>query len=387
MAVNRSVAIAGSIAQRPHNAGHAWMFLQYLLGFRQLGFDVTFIDKLTGGMLPGEREVSRRAARATRARWLSRVLRQYGFDGSYSLLLDGNEEPAGLRRSEVMARVRRAEFLLNFMGFLDDEEIMGAAPRRVFLDIDPGFGQMWNELHLADVFSGHDDFVTIAENIRFPACAVPDCGIQWLPTRQPVLLEEWPCTQEGGRNFTSIVTWRGPYAPVEYEGQVYGVRVHEFRKFAALPERTGERFEIALDIDEADRADHSLLRRNGWRVVDPARVADDLNSYRHFIQRSAAEFMVAKQMYVMTGGGWFSDRSACYLASGKPVLAQDTGFTKHYPVGDGLLSFRDLEEASEGVHRIRADWKHHSKAARDIAAEYFDSRVVLGHLLDELGVG
>ena len=378
--------MAGSIAQRPHRGGHAWAFLQYLLGFQQLGFEVTFIDKLTSDMLPGEDEGTRQTARAVRVRWLDRIFAQVGLEGAYSLLLDDGDETVGLRRGEVIDRVGRADFLLNVMGFLDDEEILRAAQRRVFLDIDPGFAQMWNELEQADVFSGHDDFVTIAENIGRPECELPDCGIQWFATRQPVLLDQWPQITDGGPNFTSVITWRGPFEPVEYGGRRYGLRAHEFRKFVGLPELTGASFQIALDIADADSADRSLLRRNGWRIVDPARVAHDLNSYREFIQGSAAEFMVAKQMYMTTYSGWFSDRSVCYLASGKPVLAQDTGFTKNYPVGDGLLSFRDLEEASEGVRMIRANRKRHARAAREIAAEYFDSRGVLTQLLDNLGM-
>jgi hypothetical protein len=304
----------------------------------------------------------------------------------YSLLLGGGEQSVGLSRHEARERVAQAELLLNVMGFITDDEIMGSARRRVFLDIDPGFGQMWHELGLADVFRGHDAFVTIAENISEADCSIPTCGLDWITTRPPVTLDSWP-SLNGGSAFTTVATWRGPFEPIEFAGRRYGVRAHEFRRFAELPGLIPEPFEIALEIDAADRKDVQLLVERGWKLVDPIAAAGDPERYRSFIQRSKAEVMIAKNMYVETRSGWFSDRSACYLASGKPVLAQDTGFARNYPVGEGLLSFRDLEEAADGAREISRNWGKHSKAAREIAEEHFDARKVLRRLLDDLGVG
>jgi hypothetical protein len=292
----------------------------------------------------------------------------------------------GMSRDQLTEQVECSALLINVMGFLDDEEIFGCASRRAILDIDPGFGQMWRELGLADIFSGHDDYVTIGEGIGSPESTVPTCGLNWMTTRQPVVLDQWPIQPPGGDGFTSVGSWRGPFAPVEYEGTTYGLRVHEFRKFLDLPERTGERFTVAMDIDEADHEDLARLRRSGWRLCDPRSVADSPAAYRTFIQRSGAEFMVAKNMYVRTRSGWFSDRSICYLASGKPVLAQDTGLTSIYPTGEGLLTYSTEDEAVAGVEEICGNYNRHSKAARAIAEEYFDSDKVLTALLGKLGV-
>jgi hypothetical protein len=167
--------------------------------------------------------------------------------------------------------------------------------------------------------------------------------------------------------FTSIGAWRGPFAPVEYDGTTFGLRVHEFRKFAELPLITNTEFELALDIHESEWADLALLRRTGWHLIPPQTVAADPIGYRAYVGKSRAEFMVAKSMYVETRGGWFSDRSACYLASGRPVLAQDTGIGSLYPTGDGLLTFSNLDEAARGVEAISNDYPRHARAARALA--------------------
>jgi hypothetical protein len=256
----------------------------------------------------------------------------------------------------------------------------------VFLDIDPGFGQMWRELRQADIFAGHDDFVTIGLNIGSTDCMVPTCGLKWINTVQPIVLEHWPVMPVASEGpVTTIASWRGPFGPIEYHGKTYGLRVHEFRKFLELPRLTGVPFEVALDIHPADSADIEKLKINGWRQADPRVVAKDPASYQHYIAQSRAEFMVAKNLYVQTRGGWFSDRSTCYLASGRPVLAQDTGI-RSIPTGDGLLTFSNLEEAVSGVESIQQNYAHHCRAARTIAENHFDSDKVLGRLLEELSV-
>jgi hypothetical protein len=273
------------------------------------------------------------------------------------------------------------------MGFLQDEEVLGAASRRVFLDIDPGFGQMWRELKLADIFSGHDDYVTVGTNVGHDGSLVPTCGINWITTVPPVVLEYWPaCPAKMSGKFTSVISWRGPFGPIEFRGRTYGLRVHEFRKFVELPSRTTSSFELALDIHSDETRDLMLLEQNGWNLVDPASVARSPQDYQSYIQNSKAEFGVAKNMYVDTRGGWISDRTVCYLASGKPALVQDTGIRDIYPTGEGLLVFSDMEEALDGVERICSDYDRHAKAARDIAEEYFDSDKVLRQLLTKLGV-
>jgi hypothetical protein len=274
------------------------------------------------------------------------------------------------------------------MGYFTEPDIFGWAQKRVFLDIDPGFGQMWRELGQADVFTGHDAFVTIGENIGRAGCGIPTCGLEWISTPPPVVLERWPAQPPNGDGaFTTIATWRGAFDSVEYQGHKYGLRAHEFRRFASLPQASDRCFEVALDIDPADRADRALLDGHGWAFVDPRRVAGNPCAYQSYIQHSSAEFMVAKGMYVETRSGWLSDRSVCYLASARPVLAQDTGLEPSYPIGDGLVSFSNFEEAIAGVTAISSDYQRHAAAARALAEERFDSDKVLSRLLVRLGVG
>jgi hypothetical protein len=378
------IPIAGSIAQRAGHGGHAWVFLQYLLGLRQLGYEPLFLDRLTPSMCqdPFGRPSPSRSSRAIS--WFVEVMRSAGLEDSYSLILGQHGETVGLPRSTVLKRVAEAPFLLNFMGFMTDEDVLAAAQRRIFVDIDPGFGQMWRELELHDLFAGHDSFVTIAENIGQPGCTVPTCGLDWITTRQPVVLDSWPPIR-GASVFTSVGSWRGPYDAIEYNGHRYGLRVHEFRRFASLPTLADADFELALEIDDADRADSDLLRRGRWRLVDPRRVASHPRLYQAYIQRSGAELLVSKGMYVDTWSGWFSDRSICYLASGKPVLAQDTGFTRNYPTGRGLLSFANVAEAAAGAEEICGNYQTHSVAARELARDHFDARHVLRGLFSKLG--
>ena len=370
------IAIAGAIAQKPGSAGHAWQFLQYLLGFRRLGYEVLLLDRLDG-------DAAREAAGVA---WLSGVLGDVGLGDAWSLDLGGGRH-AGVARRAVLEFVADADILLNVMGYETDEALLAAARRRVFLDTDPGFGQMWRALGLADVFAGHDVHVTIGEHIGSPGCTVPDGGLNWITTPQPVVLDQWPvCAPGDGTRFTSIASWRGAYGPIDYDGHRYGLRVHQFRRFAALPRRAGGgTFELALDIHAADAADNTLLTDGGWSIVPPATVASTPDGYRDYIQASDAEIMVAKGIYVDSASGWLSERSLCYLASGRPVLAQETGFSDLYPTGEGLLAFSTMEEAIAGVEAIRADPAGHAAAAREIAEEHFDSDRVLGRLLDRVG--
>lgn len=381
-----SVILSGSIAQRPGYGGHTWALLQWLLGFRALGWDVFFLDRLEEGMCGDARDLSAMLASPQVSHFVE-TMRRFGLTDDASLEVRGAEgaRTIGVSRESVLDRVASADFLLDVMGFLGDEEMLGRARRRVFLDIDPGFGQMWRALGLHDPFGGHDDHVTIGLNIGLPACSIPDCGVEWITTVPPIVLDDWPVSPVPANGaFRTIGSWRGPWAPVEYEGEVFGLRVHEFRRFFDLPSRTGLRFEAALDIDGGEAADIERLDAGGWHRVDPARVAPDADSYASFLRESMAEFMVAKNMYVRSRSGWFSDRSIAFLASGRPVLAQNTGLSERLPAGRGLLFFDTLEEAVTGATSIAADPRRHGRAARDLAAAHFDARHVLATLAERI---
>jgi hypothetical protein len=387
-----TVVVAGSVAQRPGNGGHAWVFLQYLLGFQKLGRPVLFLDRLEPEMCVDSAGRQSEPEESINVEYLQRVLEGFSLADRYSVLCPEGRT-VGLTREQVLDEVAGAALVLNVNGFIDDEEILGRARLRVFLDIDPGFPHMWRALGLHDAFRGHDAYVTVGESIGRPECSIPTGGRDWITTPQPVVLDHWPVAplsgapgEPDGSAFSSVGSWRGPFGTIEYEGVTYGLRVHEFRKFADLPRLVEERLELALDIDDADETDLELLRSSGWSLVNPREAAADPWRYRKFVQGSRAEFMVAKNIYVRSQSGWFSDRSICYLASGKPVLAQETGFSRHHPVGRGLLAFRTLEEAAAGVREIAADYDGHCRAARALAEERFSSDRILPRLLSELRV-
>jgi len=371
-----SVLVAGSVAQRPGRGGHAWVFLSYLLGMRRLGHEVHFLDRLTtemAGVPAAGLEGS------PQARWLRRTMESFGLGEDYTLIVGPRS------RSAALERLRGADLLLDVNGFLDDPELLDAAAVSAFVDIDPAIQQMWQALGLAEMFGRHDLHFTVGENIGRGGCAVPTCGVEWIATRPPVVLDQWQGGPAGER-FTSVASWRGPYGSIEYEGETYGLRAHELRRLLDLPGRVGAELALALDIDPEDEADAAALREAGWGLLDPAAVAGDPGAYRDFVQGSGAELNVAKNVYVRSRCGWFSDRSASYLASGRPVLAQDTGYPDNLPTGEGLLRFDGLEEAAAGIEEIRRDWPRHRAAARRLAVEHFDSDRVLGEMLDAAAV-
>jgi hypothetical protein len=387
------ILYSGSLAQPAGNGGLTWFHLQFILGFRRLGYDVLFVDRLAPAMCRDRTGRSPCAVRdSVNLRYFLEVMSRFGVtEREYSLSLEddyGREtERLGLTRAAVRVRARKADFLLNAMGFHVDAEINASVGRRVFLDMDPGFGQMWRELRLHDPFDGHNRFVTLGRNIGRPNCTIPTCGLHWLTIAQPVVLEHWPRVPPAAADnaFTGIGAWRGPTGPVTFGGTTYGLRCHEFRQFFDLPGRCPEtRFEIALSIDQADHRDLVALSERGWTLADPAVVAGDPWRYRDFIASSRAEFMVPKQMYVATRSGLLSDRSVYYLASGRPVLARDTHLGAFYPIGHGLLTFATLDEAASGVEEIHRHYKQHCQAARDLAEEYFDSDRVLPRLIDQV---
>ena len=386
--MTETIIVAGSLAQRPGHGGHAWVFLQYLLGFRSLGYDVLFLDRLEPGMCVDASGEPARFTESENVHFLAATMDAVGLGSCWSVNYDGGREWAGVDRASVAELVERSGLLLNVMGYLDDDALRGSAPVTAFLDIDPGFGQMWRELGLHDPFVGHDHYVTVGSRLGADGCTVPTGGIDWITTLPPVALDAWPVhpPPRGPFRFTSIATWRGPFGPIEYNGRTYGLRAHEFRRFADLPSNVDATFEVALDIDPSDAADRDRLLGFGWLLTDPRHAASGPARYRRYIEGSSAELMVAKNMYVASRGGWFSDRSACYLATGRPVLVQDTGFGDVVPTGSGIVPFATFDDAVAGADDIIGNYASHAAAARAVAEEYFDARIVLTRLLRELGV-
>ena len=358
--------VSGALANKPWNGGNAWTRLSFILGLRRLGFEVVFIEQLSD------------ASQEARD-YFGLVCASYGVDGY--LLSDA------VVQEEVSTRVENAALLINIGGHLTVEALKRAARVRVFLDDDPGYTQIWHASgQLGTRLAGHNHYYTVGSCVGTPASQIPAGDVEWRALRPPVVLSEWPVST-GGNSFTTIGSWRGAYGPVEYAGKRFGQKAHEFRRFIELPKLTSQSFEIALDIHEADSADRVRLHENGWRLVDPRVAAGTPEAFRAYVQESSAEFSVAQGVHAHLNSGWFSDRTTRYLASGKPALVQETGFGRSLPVGEGLLSFRALGEATDGVARIVGEYEAHCEAARRLAETYLDSDLVLGRLLDEVGIG
>jgi hypothetical protein len=359
------------VAGDPHQGGATWAVLQYVLGLRGLGHDVVLVEPVDE--LTDETRV-----------YFDAVVRAFGLEDRAALVVGGTEETAGLGRAQLRSLAREADLLLNVSGMLDDEELIGPIARRAFLDLDPAFNQLWHEMDGIDMgFDRHDRFVTVGLCLGDNDCPVPTGGRAWVRTPQPVALEHWPADPGGGGDVTTIANFRG-YGSVEHDGELYGQKAHSLRELVSLPERTPERLVLALAIHPDERRDLDALHRHGWHLADPGQVAGTPNAYARFIRASKAELGIAKSGYVRSRCGWFSDRSACYLATGRPVVAQDTGFGRYLPTGAGLLSFRDPEGAANALAEVAGDLPAHRRAARALAEDVFDARRVLPALLERL---
>jgi hypothetical protein len=387
------VIVAGALANKVGNGGGAWERLSWVTGLRRLGADVYFVEQIApaacldaeGAVV--EFETSRNVA------WFRATTEWFGVADRSVLVLGEGGRCIGMPWEQLLDLTASADLLLNISGHLTAEPLLRRIRRKAYIDVDPGFTQIWHaDPATPFTLPAHDFYFTIGENIGSPDCAIPTSGIRWRPTRQPVVLDDWPVTPtDAPHRFTTVASWRGAFGPVTFQGQTYGLKVHEFRRILQLPRLVGgpthdrAKFEIALDIHPKDHNDRAALEANGWSLTDPRIAAGDWAAFQAYIQQSGAEFSVAQGIYVDTNSGWFSDRTVRYLASGKPALVQDTGFTRNYGAGLGLVAFRTLEEAAAGVRHVLANYEEHCRAARSVAETYFDSDKVLGRLLDDVG--
>jgi hypothetical protein len=343
-----------------------------VLGLRRLGFDVYFVEQ---GGLEG-------------AAYLEQVAARFGLRDRVSVVTADGDVVHGRSAAELRDVAGRADFLVNISGNLSAPDLLSRFRHRAYIDIDPGYTQFWHAGgQLGATLRQHDAWFTVGENIGTPACPIPTDGISWRTVRPPVVLEEWPVRAVARTDrLTTIAGWRGAFGTIETAGHRYGVKAHQWRLFFELPSLVPQQLEVALAIDPADEKDRTALVDHGWHLVDPRKVAGDPDRFRRYIQGSGGEFSVAQEIYVETNSGWFSDRTVRYLASGKPVLVQDTGFSRNLPTGEGLVTFSSLREAADGAKRIAASYDSHAVAARQLAEEYFDSDRVLGTFLEDLGV-
>jgi hypothetical protein len=377
--------VSGALANKCGNGGNAWTRMQWVLGLRRLGFDVFFVEQIDrqacvdSSGLPVEFDSSRNAA------YFKEVCGCFNLRDRAALISEEGRSVSGLSITALQEVARASEILINIGGHLTLNEIKLLPRTRVFFDDDPAHTQFWHADGVGKSrLEGHKHYFTVGLNIGAADCCVPTSGIHWRPLPPIVALDQWPeCTPRPLGKFTTVASWRGAYGPIEREGQVFGQKAHEFRKFVGLPRQSAGSFEIALDIHPADHRDLALLQENGWRIVPACDVAADPQCYQRYVQASGCEFSVAQQIYVRTQCGWFSDRTACYLASGRPALVQDTGFSRTVPVGDGLVAFGTMSQAAAGAAKIMDDYEGHCRAARALAEEWFDARKVLTSVLEQ----
>jgi hypothetical protein len=361
----------------------AWHWLQYVLGFKKLGHDVYFVEELApewcftrlGKPCSYDDSFNQHVFRE--------LMGRFGLLERACQLYNQGEATTGLSLTELKGVVQGADVLINMSGHARSDFILESSKHRVYVDQDPVYTQLWHDEYGKDLnFPQHDSFFTVGLNIGTVHTPIPDCGIQWNHLLPPVIPELWGCAAgtASGR-FTTIASWFG-YNDLLYQGEWYRSKYVEFERFASLPARVDQQLEVALKTYRADDPGIRLLREGGWIISDASR-SDTLENYQAFIQRSRAEIGIAQNAYVKGRSGWFSDRSSHYLVSGKPVLAQATGFERLLPVGEGLLVFSSLDEAAEGVNRIDRDYALHSRAAREFARNYLDYTVVLPKLLED----
>lgn len=357
--------------------GMQWLNLHYVAGLRALGYEVFWLDVLG----PPKKGASRSLDAMVEG--FRAQCEQFGLGDHWAILYD-NRKVFGMTEGLLRSLCGDAELLINLCGALKDEELLRRIQRRAYVDLDPGFTHVWAQEWDMDL-SKHNLFFTLGLNVGQPDFGIPLRGIEWQTFLPPIALEYWPAQADGdAANFTTVGQWRGQYAV--WKDEIYGPKCDEFLKFVELPLKTPQPIELALLIHETETDDLAALRQNNWRLVNPHEAAGGRDGFRSYIQRSRAEFSVAKQGYVKTQSGWFSDRTACYLASGRPVVVQDTGFGKHLPTGQGLLTFTTLEEAVRGIESINADYAAHSVAARKLVEEKFAAPKILQSILDRAGV-
>jgi hypothetical protein len=368
------------VAGIPDQGGAAWAVLQYVLGFQRLGHDVVFVEPCEGD----SNAAGDPLARSRSAGYFRQVVDRFGLEGRAALLQDGTRETVGLPYDSLVELAREADALVNISGMRADPALTEDVPVRVYQDLDPAFAQLWHAQGIDMGFDRHTHFVTVGQAIGDPECPVPTSGLDWIPTLPPVVLEHWPRAERIERDaFTTVANWRG-YGSVEHEGVHYGQKAHSLRPLVELPRRTNARLELALAIHPDEKRDIEALDSNGWCTVKSADVAGTPDEYAAFVRGSRAELGIAKSGYVLSRCGWFSDRSAVYLASGRPVAAQETGFSRFLETGAGLLPFSDTESAASAIDEIEGDYERHAAAARDLAERRLDSDVVLKTLLERL---
>ena len=375
------IVVLGYIVRGPLG-GLAWHHLQYVIGLSQLGHDVVFVEDSDDfpscyNPIENARGTDPTYGLAFAANCFDRV----GLGDCWAFHDAHTGRWLGPQAERIHDICATADLCLNLSGLNPMRPWLRQIPARVLIDTDPVFTQI---RHLSDAAArqraqDHTVFLTFAENLPAGRATIPNDGLPWQATRQPIVLAAWPVTpapRDG--KFTSVLLWES-YPAQKHDGQWYGLKADSFSPYVDLPQRVGRVFELALGSPSAPGP---FLQSRGWDVIDPREPTRDPWTYQRYIQGSKAEFSIAKQGYVVSRSGWFSERSAAYLASGRPIVVQDTGFSDWLPAGTGVLPFTNPDEAVTAITSVSEHYAHHCRAARDIAAEFFDARTVLPQLID-----
>ncbi len=368
-------------------AGVTYQFLHYLIGLRRLGYDPYYIEDSGRWVYdPRLNDLSPDASGNVDA--VAPVLQAHGFGDRWSFR--GNYpggQSYGMTDEQRLRLYREADAFLNVTGAQEIRDEQRACKRRVYVESDPFASQVKvakGDAGMIATLAAHDTLFTFGENLGAPDCGVPLEKFRWLPTRQPVALELWDHALPPGTTYNTITTWHNRGKDLEYRGQTwYWTKDREFEKFLELPRKCPARFELAATVDAKVKA---RLQQHGWQQTDSIEISSGIDRYRGYIQQARAEFTVARDQYVRPNTGWFSDRSACYLAAGRPVITQETGFSKFLPTGKGLFGFNNLDDILRAVDCIESDYEGNCRAARAIAAECFAAEKVVASLMERAGL-
>lgn len=385
------VVVTGLLATYPLG-GVGWDYLAYVSGFRQLGCEVLYLED-TGQWLYDPRAGTFTSDVGFHVAHLADTLARAGDDMRQRWSLRAPDDTYhGWPLREVERFCNAADLFLNVSGacWLRDE--YRGARYLAYLDSDPCYSQAKllaveqgtaseDDTFSVNLIRAHNRFFTFAEGLGQPGCSIPTCGLDWKPTRQPIVLDDWPFTFDPtAPAYTTVMSWKTDVTPPALGQVQYGGKDVELRRFIDVPRQVPVQLEIAL----SGAAPHSELEQHGWRIVDAYRHSHSLEAYRDYLRHSRGEWSIAKNAYVASGSGWFSTRSAAYLALGKPVIVQDTGFSAHYSTGAGLFAFRNVDDIRTAFASIEADYRRHCDAARSIAEQELDASCVLRKLLSDL---
>jgi hypothetical protein len=387
----KRIVVMGFMGSMPI-AGVIWQHIHYVVGLQRLGCDVYYIeDSARLPYNPQTFEVNNEFDYA--AHVLNRLSQEFGFRNRWGFCARylPRNPTAGLPLKRIRQLYREADAILNICGTQELNDDLLASDSILYIESDPGVEQIKIDKGVkstVDYLRRHRALFTFGENIGTKSFPVPTHGFKWLPTRQPVVTDFWKTNRGPPRAaaFTSVANWStSGLKDITWRGKKYlWSKSREFLRFISTPKKSGEPFELATNIEDVKT--QKRLLRNGWRLRCPLQMSVDYWRYRDYIRRSKGEFTVAKDQYVRLNTGWFSDRSACYLAAGRPVITQETGFTKTYGAKLGLLSFRSLDEIVDAVKIINADYAKHSRAARALACEFFEAEKVLESVFDRAGI-